>query len=168
MKLEARQLIVPLIALVVLALVIQQTLSALRASGSWQVRARTTHAEAEDPYTRVDDLLGQDRTPPVDGLRNPFAYGATRPVAMVAHPHATHTAAMPAPESTPAAPPVPLLTSIVWDADPRATVRYDGRDFPVRVNTLFADFRVKSITANEVILDRNGETIVLALRKGDQ
>jgi hypothetical protein len=65
-------------------------------------------------------------------------------------------------------PPKPTLTSIVWDADPRATVRYEGNDYSVRANSLFADFRVTSITANQVVLDRNGEQIVLTLNpKGE-
>jgi hypothetical protein len=117
----------------------------------------------EDPYTRVDDLFAQRAEPPTEGMRNPFAFGAARIVPVVNHGHAIIR-----PPVIPPAPPKPTLTSIIWDSDPRATVRYDGRDFSVRANSLFADFRVKSITANQVILDRNGETIVLGLRpKGD-
>jgi len=67
-----------------------------------------------------------------------------------------------------AEPPPPVLTSIIWDSDPRATLRYDGRDFSVRENSLFADFRVTSITSTQVVLERNGEPLVLTLRsKGD-
>jgi hypothetical protein len=41
-------------------------------------------------------------------------------------------------------------------------------DYSVRTNTLFADFRVVSITAQWVVLDRGGESLVLRLPvKGD-
>ena len=71
------------------------------------------------------------------------------------------------PTTTPSAAP-PVLTAIIFDNDPRATIRYDGRDYPVRVNSLFADFRVVRIAADEVVLDRAGETLVLKLpSKGD-
>jgi hypothetical protein len=59
---------------------------------------------------------------------------------------------------------MPLLTSIVWDADPRATIRYDGHDYSVRENSLFADFRVKSISRTEVVLERGGQPLGLTLR----
>ena len=165
MKISPRDLVAPLVALAVLGLTLQQTVGALHASGTWQNHARSPQVRAEDPYTRVDDLLAQGRPEIVpDRLRNPFAFGAARVAATASGP-AKPVARKPA---VPPAPPKPTLTSIVWDADPRATVRYDGKDFSVRVNSLFADFRVKSITATEVVLDRGGETIVLSLRpKGD-
>ena len=165
MTFQPRNLLVPAVAVIVLVLTIQQTLGALRASGSWQPHAHTPSVRAEDPYTRVDDLFAQDHNAaPPDGVRNPFAFGAARPATTATGPAKPVT---PKPV-VPAAPPKPTLTSIVWDSDPRATVRYDGRDFSVRVNSLFADFKVKSITSNEVVLDRSGETIVLSLRpKGD-
>ena len=165
MKLTPRNVLVPLVALVVLGLTLQQTLAALRASGSWRPRSTAPQVRSEDPYTRVDDLFAQDHNAaPPDGVRNPFAFGAARPATTATGPAKPVT---PKPV-VPAAPPKPTLTSIVWDSDPRATVRYDGRDFSVRVNSLFADFKVKSITSNEVVLDRSGETIVLSLRpKGD-
>jgi hypothetical protein len=38
----------------------------------------------------------------------------------------------------------------------------------VQVNTLFDEFRVRSITRSQVILERGGETLVLQLpKKGD-
>jgi len=165
MKLSPRSLLVPAVALVVLVLTLQQTLGALRASGSWQPRSKTPRVHSEDPYTRVDDLFAQDRNGmSADQVRNPFAFGSARPVPVAGGPVKPVT---PKPV-TPVAPPRPMLTSIVWDSDPRATVRYDGRDYSVRTNSLFAEFKVKSITSNEVVLDRNGESIVLSLRpKGD-
>ena len=69
----------------------------------------------------------------------------------------------------PAEPPRPRLTSIVWVPDnPSATIRWNGTDQTVQVNSLFDDFRVRSITPDQVILERGGETLVLQLpRKGD-
>jgi hypothetical protein len=164
-KLAARDLIMPLIAAGVLVLTLQQTLGALRDSGSWRARPRTPRAVVEDPYIRVDQLFAKNRTAPSsDGMRNPFAFGGTHTAPVAADSGRRVVRVAP----RPAAPAKPTLTSIIWDSDPRATVRYDGRDFSVRVNSLFADFRVKSITANQVTLDRNGETIVLGLRpKGE-
>jgi len=163
-KLSIRDLIVPVLAVVVLALTLQQTMSALKASGSWRTRSRGPRLRTEDPYTRVDDLLA-DSAPVSGDIRNPFTYGSAHP--------ATPAVARPVKPAAPVAvtppPPArPLLTSIIYDADPRATVRYNGVDYAVHVNSLFAEFTVTKITANEVTLDRNGETIVLGLRsKGD-
>ena len=165
MKLEPRNLVVPIVALVVLALVLQQTISALKASGSWQHAVKAPAAQGEDPYSRVDNLFAQDRPRTATAnLRNPFAFGSGRAAP------ATGVAVKPVQPKivAPHEAPKPKLTSIVWDNDPRATVRYDGKDFSVRVNSLFAEFRVDKITANEVVLDRGGEQIVLSLRsKGD-
>jgi hypothetical protein len=62
-----------------------------------------------------------------------------------------------------------VLTSIVWDNDPRATVRWEGRDYSVRENSLFADFRVTGIRRDQVVLERGGERLVLRLpQKGEQ
>jgi len=165
MKLAARDLIMPLVAAGVLVLTLQQTLGALRDSGSWRARTRTPRVVAEDPYARVDELFVKSHTElSADGMRNPFAFGATHAAPVAADSGRRVVRAAPRPR----APEKPTLTSIIWDSDPRATVRYDGRDFSVRENSLFADFRVKSITASQVTLDRNGETIVLGLRpKGE-
>jgi len=163
-KLSLRDLVVPMIAIVVLALTLRQTIAALQTSGSWRPSARATRLRADDPYTRVDDLFGE---PAVSGdaIRNPFAFGSAHAAAPVTPKPARPSAPT---AVTPAPPARPMLTSIIYDADPRATVRYNGIDYSVRVNSLFADFTVKNITANEVTLDRNGETIVLGLRsKGD-
>jgi hypothetical protein len=126
---------------------------------------RRTPARGDDPYGRIDQLLARSSgvTTP-DEVKNPFAFGTER----IARPRtSTRPLSDPGPRQPP--PPArPTLTSIVFDQDPRATVRYDGRDFSVRVNSLFADFRVVSITANQVVLDRSGEQMVLTLRpRGD-
>ena len=165
MKIDARALFVPLVALAVLVLTIEQTIGALKDSGSWKQPARVHVVKPEDPYTRIDNMLGAPASRlATESLRNPFVFGSARVSASAgsAQPSKPPLAVAP-----PAAP-KPTLTSIVWDSDPRATVRYDGKEFSVRANSLFADFSVRSITATQVVLDHNGESIVLSLRsKGD-
>jgi len=165
MNLTPRQLILPIIAIGVLALTLQQTIAALHASGSWRPRLRAVRLRTEDPYSRVDDVLGQNHPQlTTSQLRNPFAFGGVRG----AIPGSTSTQPRNPRHSVPPPAPKPSLTSIIFDSDPQATVRYDGHDFSVHVNSLFADFRVQSITATNVVLDRNGQRIVLTLRpKGD-
>ena len=103
MKWMPRNLVVPAIALVVLVLIVQQTLGALRASGSWQPQIRAPRVHVEDPYTRVDDLFAQDRSSlSADQVRNPFAFGSLRPVPV---------AGGPVKHATPSTPPMPPLAS---------------------------------------------------------
>ncbi len=165
MKLDAKSLFLRAVALVVLIVIVQQTSASLQASGAWQRRSRTARVRTEDPYSRLDGLIAAAKTPlEPDRLRNPFLYGAPRGgTAVTPRPKPVNTTPQPVPE-----PPKPTLTAIVWDSDPQATIRYDGRDFSVHSNSLFSEFRVKSISATQVVLDRNGESIVLTLRQGDQ
>jgi len=163
-KIDARALAVPLLAALVLVLTVQQTMSALKASGTWQGPVRASKVRAEDPYSRLDGLLANaPSTLATNPPRNPFAYAAAAPTPTPSHPHPVAVTPV-----VPPPPPQPILTAIVYDADPQATVRYDGRDYSVHQNSLFSEFRVKSISQTQVTLDRNGETIVLTLRpKGD-
>ena len=167
MRIEPRTLVVPLVAGLVLVLTLQQTVGALRMSGSWRLGGQGPRPRPDDPYSRLEGILS--RTSPsvvYDQLRNPFAFGAApKPAGTAEAPHRPTQAV----RVTPTGPPPPVLTAIVWDNDPRATVRYDGRDFSVRENSLFADFRVTSISSTKVVLERNGEAIVLTLPpKGDK
>lgn len=161
LKIEPRTLIVPLVAAFVLVVVLQQTSSALKASGMWQHSKSRSKMLVDDPYTRIDNLLGA-RADAVDPatLRNPFGYGAAHAASAptTATHHVTPTEPAPAP-----APEKPVLTSIVWAAVPSATIRYDGKEFPVTENSLFADFKVTSITREQVVLDHNGETLILTI-----
>jgi hypothetical protein len=117
---------------------------------------------AEDPYARLDQALSKPLLiAPPERARNPFAFGGA-PVQVAVNP-----TTKPRPRPVPVAPERPVLTSIVWDNDPRATIRYRDKDFSVRQNSLFADFRVASISSSQVVLDRNGEPLVLTLRKGE-
>ncbi|MEK7330743.1 MAG: hypothetical protein AAB113_08060, partial [Candidatus Eisenbacteria bacterium] len=84
-------------------------------------------------------------------LRDPFAYGRA-PVA------ASRARARP---YVPPPPPRPVLTAILADNDPRALIHYDGRDYRVKTGDSFADFKVISITADQVVLDRGGQRLIL-------
>jgi hypothetical protein len=161
-RLDARTLFAPLLALLVLIVVLGQTLGALRASGAWARAAQETRIRLEDPYARLDGLLA--------GPAPAFDRAAVRdPFAVPAPPVATVTRAVPRRPTPPPPPPRPVLTSIVWDNDPRATVRWEGRDYSVRENSLFADFRVTGIRRDQVVLERGGERLVLRLpQKGEQ
>jgi hypothetical protein len=160
MRIDPKTVAAPLVALLVLALMGFQTMGALRNSGLTGKRSRSTK-RFEDPYAGIDMILARPLLDvPSVGARDPFAFGVAKPVNPIAV--VTHKPFVPPP------PPRPVLTSIIWDQDPRATIRYDNRDFSVRENSLFADFKVTSITATQVVLDRNGEALVLTLRsKGE-
>ncbi len=148
----------PLLACVLFAVILVQTRAALRVSGTWARVAPPAPTAAMDPYGPLDRLIaGAAGSPSPSPERDPFALG---PVAgVVAPPHAVRRPVVPAP------PPRPVLTSIVWDYDPRATIRWGGREYSVRENTLFADFRVAGISRDQVVLERGGERFVLALPK---
>jgi len=165
-KIDLRRFLAPLLAALVLAAVLQQISGALRQAGTWRPASRAARVQQEDPYSRVEAVLA--RTPPpgaYERMRNPFVFGSA-PEPATAGVERRPRRVQPV---TPAAPARPVLTSIVWDSrDPRATVRYDGRDISVRENSLFADYRVRSISSTQLVLERRGETIVLTFRpKGD-
>jgi hypothetical protein len=159
MKIDVEALVAPLIALLLLVLIVQQTLGALRSAGAWGT-PRNARLHQDDPYARLDRALAaRDTLNP--NLRDPFTFGRA-PQTEVAVRRA------PPPHVVEPGPPPPVLTSIIFDNDPRATIRYNDRDYPVRVNSLFADFRVVSIARDEVVIDRSGQTVVLRLHsKGD-
>ena len=166
MKIDPRSLIAPIFAVLVLVLVVQNTAGALKASGTWQPEAKN-RVRPESPYARLDLILSRAGAAPLpEAIRDPFGYGGATPRVS-----ATPSTPRRVTETKPAAPvepPRPSLTSIIWDDDPRATVRWDGRDFSVRANSLFADFTVKSIRPTEVVLERGGQQMVLRLiKKGD-
>ena len=159
MKITPALLIPPALGLLLLLLVLNLTMFAVRTSGAWQ-RATQRTAARESPYARLEFMLA--RPDSVGALaRDPFTSGA---VAVV-----TPARTGPVRVVVPQPPPRPLLTSIIWDNDPRATLRWNERDYSVRENTLFADFRVVTITRDQVVLDRGGESLVLRMPvKGDR
>ena len=163
MKLEPRTLLAPLVAGFVLVVILNQTLGALKSSGSWRTPRQRGARVINDPYARLDGLLADRTTAGADPsvLRNPFRY-FTAPAPVAVHPSGPRRVA------PPPAPPRPTLTAIIWDNDPRAMIRFDGHDYSVRENSSFADFTVRSISNAQVILERNGVPMVLTLRsKGE-
>ena len=152
-------LLTPVVALVLLALVAFQTVDGLRASGAWSgawdKHATAPVARPEDPFTPIGVLIGQPQPAlPAVPLRDPFTIGAARAPVVSAAP-IVHRPVVPPP------PPRPVLTAIVYDADPRALVRWKGHDWTVRPGGLFDEFQVTSITRDQVTLSRGSETIVL-------
>jgi hypothetical protein len=162
MRLDLARLIGPLVAALVLLIVLQQTLGALRAGGVWGQR-HTTVAPAASPFARIDGLLMPARSEPPAALRDPFTFGRAPARVVTRRPVALQ------PEPAPVVPAQPVLTSIVWlESNPSATLRWNDRDYPVQTNTLFDEFRVQSIARNQVTLLRGDEILVLQLpKKGD-
>jgi hypothetical protein len=143
------------LAALVMALVLFQTSASLQQTGPWTRVSRTPAAHA-DPYTYLDALIAAGARDVVPStMRDPFGYGSV--------PRPADRPRVAVKPKTPVAPekPVPVLTAVVSDADPQAVIRYDGRSYTVRAGSLFADFRVISISADQVVLDNNGEQIVL-------
>jgi hypothetical protein len=147
---DLKNVLGPLLALAILAIIGFQTAGALRRSGAWGAPRRATGVTAPDPYARLEGQLAKPVAAiAIATLRDPFDY-----------PHA------PAPDVRAvrprvAPPPMPVLTAILADTDPRAIIRYLDRNYTVKPGDYFADFKVISITAVQVVLDRNGEHMSL-------
>jgi hypothetical protein len=162
MKLDPARLVGPLLALLVLVLVLQQTVQALRTSGVWSHR----HASARpaSPFVPLERLLDPARsTAPPTSLRDPFAFGST-PTAAPKRP-----ATRPAPITLPVE--RPQVTALVWSggANPVAIIRWKGQSYTMReADTLPSGFIIKKITPDQVTLERGSETLVLPVpKKGD-
>ncbi len=77
MKLDAEKLMPPLLAALILVLTLNQTLAALKKSGTWGSKTRGSLVRPEDPYAMLDRELGRSQpTVPLDQLRDPFSYVA--------------------------------------------------------------------------------------------
>jgi hypothetical protein len=146
----------PLVAIAVLITAGTQTVSALRVTGAFGWRTDAVPVAVPPAYDAVNRAL--DRRDPrlaLAAVRDPFTARPTvaarppvRPVKVVAN----------------VAPPVPILTAIVWDNDPRALVHWKDRDWTVREGGLFDEFLVVSITRDQVSLRRGDATLVLQRR----
>lgn len=145
----------PFLALALMALVVIQTLHALQGAGVWRFGTRKAFVAPADPLAALGGLVARAQESTFSGAsRDPFGYGlvATRPGGdrlVVRKP------------LVPRPPPLPVLTAIVYDADPRAIVRWEGREYTVRPEVIFAEFVVVSITRDQVVLQRGPEKIVL-------
>jgi len=138
---------------VLLALTIVLTAFALRDAGAWVRQGHAIAPAVEDPIVALDrDLGAVSGLPAAAGLRDPF--GLAVPVT----PERRHTVAV---RHAPPPPPSPVLTAIVWDADPRALIRWSGREWTVRAGMQFDVFQVTSITRTQVVLKRGDESVVL-------
>ena len=153
-----------LLALGVLGVFFVVTGRALRRSGAWS-HARQVAVPGLDPYSQLDrQLAGWQALPAPQLARDPAGYVAS------AAPRVARVARVPrAPEADTPPRPQPVLTAIVWDSDPTASIRIGGHDYTVRANSLFADYQVASISHDQVVLTRSGESLVLRLQsKGER
>ena len=156
MRLTPQTVLAPILAVLMLVLVLNVTLGALRDSGAWQRRRPAPRMMRPNPYAALDHMIAtRPAALPAASLRNPFALGPA--------PVASDAVQRPRKVVPPPPPPKPVLTAIIWDNDPRATIRWKGRDFSVRPNGLFDDFKVVSISRDEVVLERGGESLTLRM-----
>jgi type IV pilus biogenesis protein PilP len=147
-----RALLPPLFAIVILAVIGMQTSEALRQSGTWRTAPRPAQPTV-DPYASLDAALArEDSSISTLALRDPFSFGrAPGPSGPVVSQHVA-----------PPPPQRPLVTAIVTDAEAaHAVLRYDGTNYSVKAGDLFAQFRVVSITADEVVVEDGRERLVL-------
>ncbi len=151
----------PIVAVLVMAAAVAQTLSALGVTGAFGWQASTPPPVISPAYQAVDQAMDvHDPAFTLQGLRDPFMY---------AHPPDDNNGSAPAPppRTKPVPAPVvvlPVLTAIVWDADPRALVRWKGREWTVREGGLFDEFQVASISRDQVTLRRADSSLVLTRR----
>src|SRR5689334_19044542 len=145
---DARELLAPLLAFGVLAMVLVQTSDALHRSGVWRAKVKSmARVRPEDPYVALDRRIAEARKSEASQTnRDPFGFFQATVVAS--------GPARPRKPAVPPPPPRPRLTAIVWDADPRALVHWNDRDYTIRTNDLFDVFRVVSISREQVVLQR--------------
>jgi hypothetical protein len=150
MNLDLRGAFPGLMAALFLLVIGLQTADALKRSGAWTPRAQAI--VAVDPYASLDRQLEQSgQTLPRGEVRDPFRFVGT-PVVV------TRSGAVKPPPRKPK----PVLTAIVADEDPRGLINFEGRNYSVKTGDLFAEFRVMSVTRDEVILlDGGGQSLVL-------
>lgn len=145
-----------LVALGVMGLAVAQTLEALGVTGAFGWRVAPVRVEVPVAFRNVDAALARrDRAARPEHVGDPFTYsrGVVRPVAV-----------RPEPEPPPPVVETPLLTAIVWDNDPRALVRWNGREWTVREGGLFDEFQVVRISREQVTL-RRGEALLVLNRR---
>ena len=155
MSLDLRTLLRAAAAIAMLAVVAFQTLGAVNKYGAWSSKSAALQ-RPDDPYLPFEGQLARpEPTIPFSVLRDPFAY---------ASPPAAERRRL-AESAMISAPAAPVLTAIIWDNDPRASVQWDGRDYSVRTNSMFADYRVMSISRDAIVLAQGDQTLVLRIHK---
>lgn len=151
----------PLVALTVLAAAAFQTVSALGVTGAFGWRTAAPRTVVPQAYQAVERAL--DRRDPrftFEDLRDPFTFAR----AAQAGPDAPSPPPVKPKPVVPVVQPVPVLTAILWDNDPRALVRWKDREWTVRPGGLFDEFQVVSITREQVTLRRGDADLVLRRR----
>ncbi len=163
---DLRQILPTSLGLAVLMVIGVQTSQALRQAGSWRPQTKSPAARVVDPYARLDRMLAQSTDePPIVVVRDPFMFGRA--------PVTIRTTSGPRRPAPPPPRPQPVLTAIVADqsspeGDHRALIRFEDRNYSVRTGDQFAEFRVISINADQVVLGRRGERLTLRRpTKGD-
>ena len=148
----------PLVATAMLAIVVTHTLAALRVTGAFGLGEQYARVVVPLAYQSVDFALARrSAAPRPEGVRDPFEFARVNVgTATAARTHARPAVPVPDPE--------PVLTAIVWDNDPRALVRWRDREWTVREGVLFDEFRVVSISRDQIRLQRGEATLVLTRR----
>lgn len=155
MNRDIGRFLAPAFAVALFVFVILQTLNALQDSGVWRFGTPRVVAPPADPLASLDGLISRARGATFAGAsRDPFGYGAA-----ASRPGPDRPA--PRRPDVPSPPTLPVLTAIIYDNDPRAIVRWEGREFTVHSGSLFAEFEVMSIVRDQVVLKRGSESIVL-------
>ena len=148
----------PFVAVLLFSFVVWQTVGALAATGVWQREPRTRVRAPDDPFAAVDRFVVDPAAGnPGSQVRDPFLYGGIV-VSTTPRKPVVRKPVLPPPPAR------PQLTAIVWDADPRALVRWKDHEYTIRAGGLFDEFQVVNITRDQVILRRGAENIVLQRR----
>jgi len=148
-----------LVGVGVLVLVVSETIAGLGVTGAFGWRVQPVQVEVPSAFRAVDVTLARlEGSAAPDGLRDPFVFARPAAVAVARAP------AQAPPRPLPAAEVQPVLTAIVWDDDPRALVRWKGREWTIREGGLFDEFQVVRISRDQVQLRRADATLVLTRR----
>jgi len=164
-KLDPKVASGPIAALVALLLISLETADAFHRAGSSKATP-VARVQLDDPVADFERRLA---------ARDPHAAGAPAivnprdPFRFEPEHVAVQTPARARPQAAPPPPaPMPVLTAIIWDNDPRASIRWKGRDYTVKANSQVSDYRVVLIGRDQVLLAHGGESLILKLHgKGE-
>jgi hypothetical protein len=157
------QTMLRVIVAIALLAVLTVTVAALRESDRWRRPGRNAARQASDPYDGLTRLLAQGPAAPATSVRDPFRPENVRATTTSTTRRITVVPPAPVREA-------PVVTAIVVsdDGNPQAVIRYEGKSITVGAGGLFADYRVVSVTADAVVLERAGQQLVLKQpKKGD-
>ena len=158
MKLDPKVASGPIAALVALLLLSLETGDALRQGGAAKANP-VTSAQLDDPVADFERrLAARDPHPAPADLRDPFRFSSGQVAARA--PARARPVADP-----PVTIPAPVLTAIIWDEDPRASIRWNGRDYMVKANSQISDYQVILIGRDRILVAHGGESMVLRLHR---